>query len=145
MSWNCRGVENSQTVQKFREIRKRFSPDIIFLSETKNPNEFVLRKCSSLDYPHSSLIPPTGHGACGLALFWKQGIDLVVLSFCKNYIDTEIMYENKRFFATFIYADTDYLVRRQLWNELTTLALSRDSPWFLSGDFNDILNNQEKT
>ena len=54
------------------------------------------------------------------------------------------MYENKSFFATFIHAETDYIVRRQMWEELTALTLSRDSPWFITGDFNDILTNQEK-
>lgn len=32
-----------------------------------------------------------------------------------------------------------------LWNELTNLAFSRDKPWFLTGDFNDIIENSEKT
>ncbi|KAF8085396.1 hypothetical protein N665_0668s0027, partial [Sinapis alba] len=130
LSWNCRGLGNSQTVQRLGEIHKLFSQDITFLTETKNSNDFVLCKCTSLDYPNSYLVPPTGHGAGGLALFWKQGL--------------QIFYENKRFFATFIHADTNYVVRRQLWNELTALTLSRDAPWFVTGDFNDILNNQEK-
>ena len=77
----------------------------------------------------------------GLGVWLYYGtikIQVVVLSSCKHYIDTEITYENKRFFAAFIYADTDYLVRRQLWSDLTALTTSKDSPWFVSGDFNDI-------
>jgi len=144
VSWNCRGLGNPQTVQRLGEIHKKFSPDITFLTETKNSNDFVLRKCASLAYPNSHLVPPTGHGAGGLALLWKQGISVTILFSCKHYIDTEIMYENKSFFATFIHADTDYIVRRQMWEELTALTLSRDSPWFITGDFNDILTNQEK-
>ena len=67
MSWNYRGLGNSQTVQRLGEIHKRFSPDITFLTETKNSNDFVLRKCDSLEYPNSSLVPPTGHSVGGLA------------------------------------------------------------------------------
>ena len=30
------------------------------------------------------------------------------------------------------------------WTHMLHLASSRDSPWFVTGDFNDILNEEEK-
>jgi len=126
-------------------MRKDISSDILFLSETKNPDDFVLRKLNSVDYPNHLLVPPEGHGSGGLALFWKAAVDLSVTTACKNYIDVKISYENKEFFATFIYGDTDNLKRKKLWEELTCLSTVRDSPWFLTGDFNDIIGNQEKS
>lgn len=59
-------------------MRKDISPDILFLSETKNPNDFVLRKLNSVDYPNHLLVPLEGHGSGGLALFWKAAVDLSV-------------------------------------------------------------------
>lgn len=132
------------TVQKLKEIHKRFSPDIIFLSETKNANKFVLQKCNSLKFLNSYLIPPESHGSGGLALFWKQGIHLNVISSCKNLINAEINYEKKPFLTSFVYGDPDYQLRRQLWGKLLE-ARDRDVAWILSGDFNDIITNQEKT
>lgn len=77
-------------------------------------------------------------------MFWKCDVELNVLNSCKNYVDTEIWYEGKVLNATFVYADTDITKRREIWRELTDLSIARKGPWFLTGDFNDLLNNQEK-
>ena len=136
---------NPWTVQRLGEIRKSIYPDIIFLMETKNPNAFVLDKLKHLGYEYYDLVPPTGHGAGGLALFWKQEIKLEVLEANANLIDTEIEVEGNKFFASFVYGDTDKRQRKQLWEYLVILAVERDAPWFITGDFNDLLSNDEKT
>lgn len=123
-------------------MRRDISPDLMFLSETKNPDAFVLRKLDSSAYQYL-LIPPEGHGSGGLALFWKQELNLTVRTYSKNYIDVSIIYEGKELYATFIYGDTDKSKRKQLWDHLTTLSYGRDSPWFLSGDFNDIMGTRK--
>lgn len=135
---------NNQTVQRIGEIRKRFHPDIFFLSETMNTDDVVLRKFASSEFVNSHLIPPTDQRGGGLALFWKAEIELIVLKSCKNFIDTMLRYEGKVFYATFIYGDTDIAKRRQIWRELAEIAALRNGAWFVTGDFNDILNNQEK-
>lgn len=96
-----------------------------------------------MDSYHHHLISPEGIGG-GLALFWKQEINLKVLEACANNVDTFMEYEGKKFHATFIYGDTDIGKRREMWSYLIELATVRDTPWFLSGDFNDIINNEEK-
>lgn len=53
-------------------------------------------------------------------------------------------YEGKKFYATFIYGNTDKMKRRAMWNHLLELKMVRDAPWFLSGDFSDIINDQKK-
>lgn len=69
MSWNCQGLGNPWTVQRLGEIKKSIFPDILFLMETKNPNTFFLDKLKHLGYEYYDLVPPTGHGAGGLALY----------------------------------------------------------------------------
>lgn len=98
---------NPRTVQRLRELKKDIFPDIMFLMETKNPDSFVLKKTEQLTYEHRVLVPPVGHGAGGLALLWKQEVNLQVLSANANHIDTYIEFEGKKFFASFIYGDTD--------------------------------------
>lgn len=70
-------------------------PDIFFIMESKNPNEVVLKKFEQLGYEYYDLVPPTGHGAGGLALFWKQEVHLDVLDANANLMDTVI--EGKAF------------------------------------------------
>lgn len=112
--------------------------------ETKNPDAFVLSKTESLQYENSHLVAPVGHGAGGLALLWKQEVNLQVLSSNANCIDTRIIFEGKTFYASFIYGDTDKPKRRQLWDHLLNQN-AREAPWFLTGDFNDLLSNDEKS
>ena len=112
--------------------------------ESKNPTEVVLDKFKHSGYEFHYIIPPAGHGAGGLGLFWKEKITLDVLDATPNLVDTCITYEGKVFFASFIYGDSDSQKRRLLWNHLTTLAESRDAPWFITGDFNDLLCSEDK-
>ena len=135
---------NSRTVRRLGEISKKFDPDILFLLETKNPNDVVLKKLDHLRYDCNLLVPPTGHGAGGLALFWKQELNLQVLNSSPNVIDTVIEFEGNRFYASFIYGNTDRTQRRNLWDHLLDLSNARDEAWFITGDFNDILCSDEK-
>lgn len=75
----------------------------------------MLSKTQQLGYDHHHLIQPTGHGAGGLAIFWRKETKLHILTVNANFIDTCIEYEGKSFFAAFIYADTDAVTRRLFW------------------------------
>lgn len=103
LNWNCRGIENHMTVRRFMELNKKKSCNIIFLQETKNLNEFVLKEVESLNLYSHFLIPPCSQGAGSLALLWKNYINLQILSSNQNHIDTLITYKN----AIFIYGDPD--------------------------------------
>lgn len=144
MSWNCQGLENPRTVRRLRELKRAIFPDVMFLMETKNPDAFVSSKTEALRYENSHLVAPMGHGAGGLALLWKQEVNLEVLNSNANCIDTRIVFEGKVFYSSFVYGDTDRPKCRQLWEHLLSLNAIREAPWFLTGDFNDLLNNEEK-
>lgn len=143
-SWNCQGLKNPWTVRRLKEISRKFRPYILFLIETKNPNDFVLQKCDQLGYEAHYLVPPVGHGAGGLALFWNQKENLSVLYSNANVLETNIEFQGKIFYASFVYGNTDRIQRNGLWNQLLISAEARDAPWFLTGDLNDLLNSDEK-
>lgn len=82
------------TVQRLKDIRKCINLNILFLPETKNPDDFVLRKLASLGFCNHHLVHPSDQGGGGLALFWKVGFELEVLSSCKNFIDARVQYES---------------------------------------------------
>ena len=127
-----------------KEIPKKFDPDILFLMETKNPNDVVLKKLSHLHYDCNHLVPLTGHGARGLGLFWKSELNLHVLDSNPNVIDTVIKFEGKSFYSSFVYGSTDKKQRKVLWDHLLQQALTRDEALFVTGDLNDILSCDEK-
>lgn len=108
--------------------------------ETKNPPEFVAEKLDPLNFA-SSLHERRGGGG---SLFWNSCVNLNVLSTCDNYIDVEVSYKKKNFFATFTYGAPELQQQRQVLQSLTNLGIARTQPWFLTSDFNAIIDNSEK-
>ena len=117
---------NPRTVWRLGEISKKFDPDIVFLMETKNSNEVVLKKLDHLQFECHHLVPPIGHGAGGLALFWKPELNLQILDSSPNVIDTVVEFEGKKIYSSFVYRNTDKKLRRELWDHLLGLARNRD-------------------
>lgn len=132
-------------VQHIRELRQQASLDIIFLMETKNLDPFVLKELNFLDPDRHFLVPPARPSSGGLALYWKQDIDLQILSSSKNLIDTVILYKGATVHVTFVYGEPEVSNRNIIWDSLIDLALTRTSAWLLTGDFNEIVDNSEKS
>lgn len=127
-----------------KELHKRVSPDIVFLMETKNFDEFVLNELKFFESYNHLLVPPERPNSSGLALFWKTEINLTVISSSKNIIDTLASHKGISFYASFIYGEPEVANRLKIWDELESMASTRTDPWFLTGDFNEIIDNSEK-
>lgn len=112
--------------------------------ESKNPDNVVLKKLEHLRYDHHHLVAPTGHGAGGLGLFWKQGLNLQVLNSNAHVIDTLINFKGKSFYSSFVHGSTDRSQRNVLWDQLVSNTLMHEEAWFITGDFNDLLCSAEK-
>ncbi|XP_019097316.1 PREDICTED: uncharacterized protein LOC109131143 [Camelina sativa] len=124
---------------------KQFSPDIMFLMETKNSDAVTLKAVEGLNFACRHLVPPQGHGGGGLALLWKQDVDIEILVSGSNFVDTKVLVKGKSFYATFVYGDPDHIKRRRVWEALKMIAESREEAWFLYCDFNDIVDSSEKS
>lgn len=81
----------------------------------------------------------------GLALFWKTTYDVEILSTSNRIIDTKVKIGSLSFFMTFVYGDPVCNRRHLVWNTLKVLGENRTGGWFLIGDFNAIMNNDEKS
>ena len=103
-----------------------------------------MSKLDPLNFVSSYHVPPHSPIGGGLTLFQNPSVELSVVSSCDNFIDIEIIYKKKRFHATFTYGAPEHQNRRLVMQKHTNISQSRDSPWFLTGDFNDIVDNSEK-
>lgn len=91
------------------------------------------------------LVSPSNPSSGGLALLWKSDLNIQVTASCNNFVDTQITYKRTKFFSTFVYGAPEVPRRQEIWNQLTDIGDLRAEPWFLTGDFNEIIDNSEKT
>ncbi|KAG7572302.1 Endonuclease/exonuclease/phosphatase superfamily [Arabidopsis suecica] len=106
------------------------------------------------EYPYSSTpegntwsvfprVEPRGKSG-GLALLWKDSVQVKVLQSDKRMIDTQIKWQDKEFYLTCIYGEPVQAERGDLWERLTRMGQNRTFPWMLTGDFNELVDPTEK-
>lgn len=130
-------------VQRIREFRKRISPAVLFLMETKHQDEDLFKLFRNTELTNHFTVPPVGL-AGGLSLSWKDEIHVEILFSSANIIDTRIEARGTFSFVSFIYDAPKATDRPAFWSKLTELGSERDESWLITGDFNDLLDNSEK-
>ena len=88
LSWNCRGMGSKWTISYLSEIRHKHKPDFLFLSETKQESELVLKFQAHFGYDNLVIVDPVGRSG-GLALFYNNEYQVKVLYSSNRMIDVE--------------------------------------------------------
>lgn len=87
--WNCRGLGNPSTVNSLYDLVRKYSPDLLFLSETKSSFSDIKKIQCKLMFDHCNCVEAIGKGG-GLALFWNNNISLTVSAKNSHVIDSII-------------------------------------------------------
>ncbi|KAL5717241.1 hypothetical protein ACHQM5_010283 [Ranunculus cassubicifolius] len=93
----------------------------------------------------SYVVPAEGTKG-GLAMFWKEGLNVDILFSSRNHITgmfTDFSLNNPWYF-TFIYGHPVSAKRKLIWNEVRSLTKFIKGPWVILGDFNAITRLSEK-
>lgn len=143
-AWNCRGIGKDSTVRRLKEIHQKYLLDIICLSETKQNDNYIRDLCCDLGFQNFVSVPPVGLSG-GLVLFCKQEVDITVLFQSAHLIDCKINFNGFSFYFSCVYGYPERQYRHLLWERLERIAVHRQGSWFITGDFNEILNHNEKT
>ncbi|KAJ4846114.1 hypothetical protein Tsubulata_033993 [Turnera subulata] len=145
LDWNCQGIGRSLTVKALRGLLVQYGPSVMFLIETQNRGSKVERLRRMFRFPNAFYVDAIGK-AGGLALWWDESTSVEVLSSSFSFIDTCITLIEKdvRRFSTFIYGLPVRKGRVELWEEISSLRPSTSAIWFLVGDLNTILSEDEK-
>ncbi|KAG2266801.1 hypothetical protein Bca52824_073880 [Brassica carinata] len=112
--------------------------------EADGQNAHMTEQRGALGFLSHVLVPPVGLGG-GLVIFFKQHVQLSVLSQSPNLIDCNVICNENQFYFSFVYGHPNHAYRHHTWEKLNRIGTTRRSQaWFALGDFNDILGNHEK-
>lgn len=143
ISWNCQCRCAPLTKDRLKELCLKVSPDILYLIETMNKNDVVRDVVVTLGFDYTCLVPPRGRSG-GLAVLWKKDVVVTKLYESPRLIDLYVQYNGLNFYLSCVYGDPKQQYRHVLWERIQRIGVSRNGPWLLVGDFNEILNNTEK-
>ncbi|KAL0676411.1 hypothetical protein Bca4012_004392 [Brassica carinata] len=131
------------SVRQLKEMLGQHSPEILFLSETKNKRRYLESLVESLGFTNLKTVEPIGRGG-GLAVFWKEACRVEVLQAHRRVIDMKIHWQDKIFFLSCIYGEPVKGKRNEVWERLTRIGTKRKGPWIMTGDFNEMIDPSEK-
>ncbi|KAL4652403.1 hypothetical protein ACB092_01G230800 [Castanea dentata] len=89
LSWNYHELGNPQTVDELVTLVGKKDPKVVFLMETKSYSEVIERVHRKIQFAHKFVIPRPNQGG-GLALRWKEEIQMDVQTSSDNHIDTVV-------------------------------------------------------
>lgn len=86
LAWNCRGAGSPLTIPYLKEVIHLHSPDIIFLSETKNKKNFMNKVLKQIGFDDLFCIDPIGKSG-GLSVMWKKETQIEKILFTQFTIE----------------------------------------------------------
>jgi hypothetical protein len=143
LSLNCRGLGLDAAVGELRDLVRVYNPAVVFLSETKKTKGAMDRLKWSLGLRHGVSVECRGKSG-GLALLWRDGIDVSVRPWCQYYIDATIKMGDSEVRFTGIYGEPRTELRQKTWDALRYLRRQDNLPWLCAGDFNEIVRQEEQ-
>ena len=143
LGWNCRGIYNATTVRALRAQIKGSKPNFVFLSETK-ANETRMEEVKNAIGFSGKLVVDAKGKAGGLCLMWKWGINLEVEEFNKNLLAVKIKEALCEWLLVGFHKPPYPAKKRKVWENLCAILESFQGPWVCFGDFNYIVNAEEK-
>lgn len=102
---------------------------------------YLLKFDAHIQYPAEGL-------SRGIVVMWKEDLlkmDNISISQKGIHVRIKVCPKSYTWLFSTIYASSDLVKRKTLWDELKPLRLSHPMDWLLGGDFNEVLHAGGKT
>ncbi|XP_038978036.1 uncharacterized protein LOC120108503 [Phoenix dactylifera] len=143
--WNCRGAGKPSFAPAFRRFVQQNRPDIYILFETRLSSRGLQKARRVLSRAWGFYAVESRGLSGGIIVTWRlESCRLDTFHVCAQKVIMVISEgtNDPRVLAA-VYASTDFRQRRRLWEEASQLV-DRGYPLLMAGDFNCIVDPQEK-
>jgi len=141
--WNVRGLANSPSKLALKRLLKQNKPTFLLIAEPWiSYDSFPQRWLARLGFKlfavndRSNMLP-------NLWCICSSNINPLVISNTNQQVSFLLRDQGKDFGVSAIYASTNYLHRRNLWQTLNLLQTQHNIPWCFIGDYNAIVGAHE--
>ena len=147
LSWNIRGMNAPNKQEDIYLFLQRHKVGMIGFLETKvlqqNVDTVMKRVCPHWLWRHNATSEERGR----IILCWHPRKFKVLIHFINDQLihgEATHLPTGKTFFISFIYGRNLVEQRTPLWDSLVSLSSSINDPWCVLGDFNSILNQNDR-
>ena len=143
--WNCRGLGNQRAVQELVDLVQKKAPLLVFLAEIWVDETRLNYVKDRIWFDQKFFVERINKGG-GLALFWRDGIEVDVATSSLNHIDVTVNKSSDKpwRFMSF-YGEPKIEQRFESWGLLHHLHRQSSLPWLCAGDFNEITKQSKKS
>lgn len=144
--WNCRGARRQGVVDAARALFQRFNPDLVILMETRTSVDGAVETIDQLMFHDQIIISAEGY-AGGMWLLWNSNqITLSQQRMSNRMVHAMISFNHaaQPFMLSAVYNYPQPHLQNQVWDELLQFSSNVTANWLVVGDFNCILNLNEK-
>ncbi|XP_060202481.1 uncharacterized protein LOC132630915 [Lycium barbarum] len=139
--WNIRSVKSQQAFHRVQMLNKHHKFFLIALMEPFQHQRQIQQYRRKLGMPYAN-------SNCNgkIWFFVQHNVEVEVLLDTEQSITVKLNFQdfNKDMVVTMVYAKCSKVERLQLWDSLYLLTTNMTSPWLVGGDFNVIMNEEEK-
>ncbi|XP_058782827.1 uncharacterized protein LOC131657446 [Vicia villosa] len=147
ISWNVRGLNKAGKCREIAARLKKLNPDFGILVETRvkfSKKDSIRNKLGG----HLSFIDNyQSHENGRLWIFWNPNkVCIKTIKVSDQFIHFSVYKPNGDFhmWGTAIYAHNTLEKRKVLWSDIESLAQISQGPWFLMGDFNNVMSVHDR-
>uniref|UniRef100_A0A803NGA8 Endonuclease/exonuclease/phosphatase domain-containing protein n=1 Tax=Cannabis sativa TaxID=3483 RepID=A0A803NGA8_CANSA len=141
-----RRLGKPEAVNSLRRVIRSANPDVIFLMETKKNLLDMEDLWNRLGFLEGFAVSADGNSG-GLALFWRRGWDLHLITADLNKIIVRFGMDRNvpEWIGCFTYAPPRRSLRSEFWKDLSVTMGDFSCPWMVMGDLNSVLSADEKS
>ncbi|KAI9096746.1 hypothetical protein K1719_025925 [Acacia pycnantha] len=145
ITWNCQGASDKKFPSIFKFFVANYKPVIFVLVEPRISGPRADKVIKKLGFLHSHRVEASGFSG-GIWILWSSKVSLNILVNQVQFVHMEVCWNNlnSKFLFTTIYGSPQSQYRKFLWQDLDQIAANLSFPWLLAGDFNAIVNLDER-